>query len=1570
MSKSKKSSKKGPQKGPKGPAQPQKFKSFPYDLTIAMIVKDEIATLRQCLESLQPLRDACKCQLIITDTGSTDGTKEIAQEFADDFLEFAWCDDFSAARNTGVKKAKGRWFLYLDADEIFEESIVEIAHFIKQQSSSTVDHGMITLRNYYGDTFDQDKFDLLSAARLVNFSKGTRLFQSPIHEKISLSQGNYADIPAFAKHYGYLGQWAEKKKGRNAEILASHADTYQDKMRNSFYLSKSATDPVSKITLALEGVEVSESIQDFQDPFAAACYGFAADGMNKLGDYDQVLKLKDRFFSHYSTDIPQALDLLHCSTHAALMNQDYPLACELIKSFLSCYQSFENKDKKSEALQGFSTTFTPEIFIASCLLLAELSMVQGSLQDANDYLLLSKADSYQLPSGEKPYQENFHRLCKCLTQASKEQKEAPQDQSEKTNISPPLHGKQTHNFDLTIAMIVKNEEKNLRRCLESLSPLRKEANCQVIITDTGSTDQTVEIAKEFADIVLGHQWNDDFSAARNTGVSLAEGRWFLFVDADQVYDQSISEIADFLKIPESHHYDHALLTLRNYQGDQLDVDQYDDQRVGLLINFGKGRRFFEMPIHERIPTSEKNFYETSVLIHHYGYLAQLEQEKRSRNHRILQKTKGDEALQFRSYFYLAKSENDSSKRLRIALEALSLAEKKGVRGDIYVASCYSFVCCALNDMKQYSKVLEFYDCYFKEFTTFIPQTLDVYHTAIYATLMLGQKDLCMARLRDYLAAYKTIQKDATMRSNAKTGFCRTFTDSDYITSCYQLAQLLLEDGQPQEAESWLLASGGGDYSLPSGATPFREDYDKLMNKVKDSTNNSNKNQKSTINSKETAPMSKASKSKKFPYELTISMIVKDEIKFLRRCLESLQPLRDSISCQLIITDTGSTDGTDLVAKEFADIYLEFDWCDDFSAARNVGLEQAEGRWLLYWDADEIAREDFIQVADFLKTPESHHFDNASIIMRSYLGDPKHFSKHHDKPSIKLLNFGQGKRFFRHRVHEIIDFTNETKVLPLIFDHYGYTDDIQPRKSRKYQELLKKDLESSPNSLRAMYQMVVAMAHSQEKLNFIEKSLSIPFQDLEQPIFLHSLYLEKVKTLHALGNIDGFHEAMDLYLHKFPNTLIELELLGLELTLCQETKNQADFLKFLEKYSILFQHLDQHPDVDHQSSARFQLVSEGNYLGFLLEGARIAQSQEDFAKAKGYLVQSQAYRHVTPLGERNFFLPYYDIAQKLKAYDLIAEQYAYSVDQKLIKDGDLLIFSLEQQLKKCTEDEKQPIYQAMGQSVLDLPTALFSYRSNNFQLETCPPAVETYLKSISDYSGLLGSYDLLFAYFTTDSDPLSLMDNLPFHLLEQFMLESLRFHSDFLLWSNIFLKKSSIQSRKEQKLWSKLGMALLAPLSHQDQENPHIPQEMFFLLFQKSVRLVNGISHILYSEQAFSPENADLLPEEALFCTMAQVVLQAKEEDLSSYISQLKALLTRFPQHHKLISVLLEQAIPKENKAADEFAEIGLKVKGMIKTLVKAGDLAQAESVFAQYKKLNPGDPDLPTLEQAIAFLRE
>ena len=96
---------------------------------------------------------------------------------------------------------------------------------------------------------------------------------------------------------------------------------------------------------------------------------------------------------------------------------------------------------------------------------------------------------------------------------------------------------------ISLCMIVKNEERVLARCLDSVADLMDE----IIIVDTGSDDRTKEIAAKYTDRIYDFKWIDDFSAARNFAFSKAEMDYIYSADADEVLSEENRERFKILK---------------------------------------------------------------------------------------------------------------------------------------------------------------------------------------------------------------------------------------------------------------------------------------------------------------------------------------------------------------------------------------------------------------------------------------------------------------------------------------------------------------------------------------------------------------------------------------------------------------------------------------------------------------------------------------------------------------------------------------------------------------------------------------------------------------------------------------------------------------------------------------------------------------------------------------------------------------------------------------------------------------------------------------------------------------
>lgn len=164
---------------------------------------------------------------------------------------------------------------------------------------------------------------------------------------------------------------------------------------------------------------------------------------------------------------------------------------------------------------------------------------------------------------------------------------------------------------ISVCMIVKNEEDNLKKCLDAISKYEFE----IVIVDTGSTDNTVEIARSYTDKVYYYKWCNDFSSARNYSIEQATNDYVLVLDADEiVQDINMKELLKNLDGNKVGRIERHNIYTRNGEKNNY------RERVNRL--FDKRYYHYEGRIHEQIVAYNKCNYDTyniQVLVNHIGY---------------------------------------------------------------------------------------------------------------------------------------------------------------------------------------------------------------------------------------------------------------------------------------------------------------------------------------------------------------------------------------------------------------------------------------------------------------------------------------------------------------------------------------------------------------------------------------------------------------------------------------------------------------------------------------------------------------------------------------------------------------------------------------------------------------------------------------------------------------------------------------------------------------------------------------------------------------------------------------
>jgi glycosyltransferase involved in cell wall biosynthesis len=168
-------------------------------------------------------------------------------------------------------------------------------------------------------------------------------------------------------------------------------------------------------------------------------------------------------------------------------------------------------------------------------------------------------------------------------------------------------------MNLSLCLIVKNEEKNL---ISNLGTLKEylERGCELIIVDTGSSDNTIKVSKNFTDKIYKHQWKNDFSEARNFSISQASNDWVFILDADEVLKSKYENIEKIMKFCQERKIDGIEVIIRNFlPGGSFNIDKQ-------IRIFNRKKAVYRNNIHNQLSFFGKpKIIKSNIVIDHFGY---------------------------------------------------------------------------------------------------------------------------------------------------------------------------------------------------------------------------------------------------------------------------------------------------------------------------------------------------------------------------------------------------------------------------------------------------------------------------------------------------------------------------------------------------------------------------------------------------------------------------------------------------------------------------------------------------------------------------------------------------------------------------------------------------------------------------------------------------------------------------------------------------------------------------------------------------------------------------------------
>jgi glycosyltransferase involved in cell wall biosynthesis/Tfp pilus assembly protein PilF len=672
---------------------------------------------------------------------------------------------------------------------------------------------------------------------------------------------------------------------------------------------------------------------------------------------------------------------------------------------------------------------------------------------------------------------------------------------------------------ISACMIVKNEEAMLPRCLESIKDWANE----IVIVDTGSTDKTVAIAESFGARVYHHPWKNDFSLHRNQSISYATGRWIFIIDADEELVQEDAPL--LLDAVQNEELDAIMIQVVSHfrQGRSKGI-----QSVERLFH-RNGAIHYEGRVHNRVVGITKARVYPIRLIHHGYDLGQIHSSKKfDRTVSLLKMDLEDDPFNPKTYHYLScsyLSEGMIDKALESSLRAIELAEARDDRNLIFLWSRYNAAIC-LYRRKEYDRAegiaLGALNRYPKHIDSHLILLLIAYERGEWRKVLQHGSEYLRLMLRLHATPVEfdnliTCSVNEEWNMHILMGIAR-----------FELGQIAMFEKSVEQAvesapERYVALRATGIYLYNKGygerARPYLE---RVLAEAPDE--NTARRLLDEISGSRTV-------GKKEPI-ISCCMIVKNEETFLKQCLESVKDYVDEI----IIVDTGSTDGTLEIAKQYTEKVYFHPWEGSFSKARNQALTYASGDWIFIIDADE----EIVQESDKKLREAVRDAGSADAIYCNIISTYSNGAKSSRHNSERLFR-NNGVIHYEGIVHNRVEGPSKIAASKIEIMHYGYNVDEKKAQEKflRTSELLKKQIAENPQDPRPHHYLGTSYLSRGMKEEAAKESV-MAIDLAERKNDNHPLYLwarhNAAIAFFRMGALDKAEEYSQEALRKYPDHL--------------------------------------------------------------------------------------------------------------------------------------------------------------------------------------------------------------------------------------------------------------------------------------------------------------------------------------------------------------------------------------------------------------------------------------------------
>ncbi len=328
-------------------AQPEFIKSD-IKLTVGILVSNQIKYIRRGMEAIKPLLEAVPSELIAVDTVGeehSDGSLKVVKEYTDKIYHFDWIDDFAAARNAAMDRAKGEWFMFFDDDEVFDD-VKELIEFFKTGECEKYYCGSYYVANYR----DEEHYQKDVVTRLVRRTKDTR-FEGVIHEHFNRVFAPEKQFNAFVHHYGYMfltKEQFEEKNQRNLRLLEREMETNGKSLKLYVHIVQQlmVPDPEKALKKCDEFLADPDIEKELDTPLGQWLITAKLRITVILGNYRDILECEKKIYEKYRLSEAARLVTDHRVAFAAFKEQDIKTSLDRARDYCVRYEWLRSHEEE------------------------------------------------------------------------------------------------------------------------------------------------------------------------------------------------------------------------------------------------------------------------------------------------------------------------------------------------------------------------------------------------------------------------------------------------------------------------------------------------------------------------------------------------------------------------------------------------------------------------------------------------------------------------------------------------------------------------------------------------------------------------------------------------------------------------------------------------------------------------------------------------------------------------------------------------------------------------------------------------------------------------------------------------------------------------------------------------------------------------------------------------------------------------------------------------------------------------------------------------------------------------